>query len=166
MILCTISIILYAAIVICSDEITYIPHIGNKYEISDRTQYDHSITEEIDFNVLKADKDGNYLNYLFSMEKSVFIRTSNMRWIQNFYLPNLDCYDSKEAMILFQSEANSHSYIHFNNDTFKLEPNSNILFKSIYGKWNAIKIPYIRGKYTFMTLLMYYICYFCCHTIK
>ena len=153
MLLCILSMTLYTDFVIYSDAINYIPHVGNKYEISDRTQYDHSIIEDIDFNVLKEDTDGNYLKYIFSMERSVFIRTSNTLWIQNFYLPNLDCYDSKEEMILFQSEANSPSYIHFNNDTFKLEPNSNILFKSTHGKWKAIATPYIRGKYIFIIIV-------------
>ena len=102
---------------------------------------------------MKDDTDGNYLKYIFSMKRSVFIQTSNTQWIQNFYLPNLDCEDSKEEIILFQSEANSPSYIHFNNDTFKLEPNSNILFKSTNGKWQAITTPYIRGKHIFMKIV-------------
>ena len=79
--------------------------------------------------------------------------TTTQRCVQNFYLPNLDCHDSKEEMILFQSEANSPSYIHFNNDTFKLETNSNILFKSSHGKWKAIAIPFIRGKCIFIKIV-------------
>ena len=156
---------LYSDCFINSDEINYIPHVGNKYELSDRTQYDHSMIEDINFNVLKEDTDGKYLKYIFSMGKSVFIRTSNTQWIQNFYLPNMDCDDSKEEMILFQSEANSPSYIHFNNDTFKLEPNSNILFKTTNGKWKAIATPYIHGNDIFMIIVDVLSLFNYCHTI-
>ena len=125
----------------------YIPHVGNNHEITDITKYNHLISEEIDFDALKEDNIRDHLKHLFSFDKSILIRTSNANWIKNFYLPNLDCDNSREEMILFQSNANSPSYIHLNNDTFQLETNSNVLLKSTNGRWKIIKTPYIPGNW-------------------
>ena len=126
------------------DDFNYISHIRHKHEIGDFENYDHFMVEKDDFSPLKDDMMGTHFKNVFALKKSIFVRTSNDRWIRNFYLPYLDCQNSNE-MILFQSEANDPSYIHANDDTFQLEKNSNILLTHNNGKWKAIKAPYISG---------------------
>lgn len=102
------------------------------------------MSEKDDFGSLKDDMMGTHFKNLFALKKSIFVRTSNDRWIRNFYLPYLNC-DESNGMILFQSEASDPSYIHFNTDKFQLESNSNILLTHNNGKWKTIKTPYISG---------------------
>ena len=126
------------------DDLNYISHVGNKHEIGDFENYNHHMYEKDDFSLLKDDMMGSYFKNLFSLKKSIFVRTSNEHWIRNFYLPYLEC-DKSNEMILFQSEASNPSYIHSNTDTFQLERNSNFLLIHNNGKWKATKTPYISG---------------------
>ena len=126
------------------DDLNYISHVGHKHEIGDFENYDHFMGEKDDFSPLKDDMMGTHFKNLFALKKSIFVRTSNDRWIRNFYLPYLNCDESNE-MILFQSEATEPSYINFNTDKFQLESNSNILLTHNNGKWKTIKTPYISG---------------------
>lgn len=126
------------------DDLNYISHVGHKHEIGDFENYNHHMYEKDEFSLLKDDMMGNYFKNLFSLKKSIFVRTSNDHWIRNFYLPYLEC-DKSNEMILFQSEASNPSYIHSNTDTLQLESNSNILMIHNNGKWKATKTPYISG---------------------
>ena len=138
-----------------SEELDYVSHVGHRHEIGDYTNYNHVISQESDFGILKEDFSGSQFKKIISLKKSVFVRTSNYQWIKNFYLPNLDCAEWTGEMVLFQSDDSNPSFIHFNNDTFKLETNSNILFKNTNGRWKAVKAPYISRKFYLSTFSLF-----------
>ena len=71
------------------DDLNYISHVGNKHEIGDFEKYNHLMHKKDDFSLLKDDMMGSYFRNLFSLKKSIFVRTSNEHWIRNFYLPYL-----------------------------------------------------------------------------
>ena len=89
---------------------------------------------------MEGDDKGDHLRNLFSLKNAIAVQTSNGNWIRDFYLPEMVCTESVGQLILFQSKSTDDSYIHYNENQFKLAGRSTVLFKNVNAKWNPVDV--------------------------
>ena len=85
---------------------------------------------------MSGDSSGKYLANLLSDKTSVRIKTENALYIRDFYLPKIVRPDQNARWVLFNSHATFSSYIHYSNNTYKLNGGTKVAFTNTNGSWD------------------------------
>ena len=89
---------------------------------------------------MDEDIQRTYLINQFDLRNSVAMVISSDNWMEHFYLPEISCAESRGQTILVQSGDVSPSYIHYNDNVFKLSKDANAVFKNVNGKWKYVRV--------------------------